>query len=434
MDYQPYFLKGYILKLSSPPIRTNTQVQWKITDDRNGPIGQYSNDNSWTEYSSGPTNPSAARCTTTPPTTRTIYWRSNIDGEIGQSYDLQCAYMPIDAGMNDKPSTITRTLMSREIKYDMGRTKEPNADVDMLQRLMTQLFFLNKGQLSDYVIGQYLTIDDVTYTASKKVNGRARMVPNWSPKADEVKNFQQFAMNIHPPDGNLDIDTIRAMWGQLNLILRAPNGAIDNTDLRYAGWASAAVTAAQLSVPNGLNINLNSNQNGMAQVTAQQVFDQLVVQEGGTHSIAITHPLAVCSVQVGEAVAGRHTYTDDGLGFCKVQPYNSVIANVENLFLPDQNLIAGARILEQCMDKSPHQRDDIVDNNRKPYQVVWDALYKYNSGKYPAVEETELTDRGAVFANNIFFQLYMRLPGPKPYDDSLDSDILNNDTYLPLGR
>jgi hypothetical protein len=140
---------------------------------------------------------------------------------------------------------------------------------------------------------------------------------------------------------------------------------------------NAAIAGTNIAVPTGLKDTHNVD------VTASQMLKALMTKESGsamTHAIALTDPLGTISVGVGEnnvddAGGGVHTYTDFGLGFMKVQPYNN---NGHNLYKPDENILRGTEMFKAALTSANG------DNNpgATAAQKVWFAYIAYNTGRY----------------------------------------------------
>jgi hypothetical protein len=112
-----------------------------------------------------------------------------------------------------------------------------------------------------------------------------------------------------------------------------------------------------------------------APVTSAEVLNAFVLQESsGRHSFALTGPLAFTNVNVGEQrlMSDGHYYTDDGIGFVQIQPYNS---HGLNLYSPTANLQCAARILDTVIN-SPN------NPGTTPQQKIWWGCYIYNAGNW----------------------------------------------------
>ena len=107
-----------------------------------------------------------------------------------------------------------------------------------------------------------------------------------------------------------------------------------------------------------------------------------IAESSGVHSITPIQPLACNNIKIGDPSVkkgrpGFHYFTDFGLGFAQVQPYNADQgAGTYNLYKPDENIIAGAYILKFYQS----QTSSIPGPNAK----VWHAIYGYNSGNVQA--------------------------------------------------
>jgi hypothetical protein len=137
--------------------------------------------------------------------------------------------------------------------------------------------------------------------------------------------------------------------------------------------------------------------------TANQTLDAQVQTEGGKHAYAAPFvPLAVSSIQIGENAVGAgaalHVFTDGGIGFGKVQPYNKA---TRNLYLPDENLLRMAALMNGFVNSAQNPSAGTPDPQ------VWDALYIYNHGGWRPANTTfnqlrAAKDPSAAYADKTF--------------------------------
>lgn len=378
-----YIMKGYMLKLSTPPIQAGTDVTWSIKKGAQE-VGTYHDSGAWTAYNSPLQNK---------PTTPTVYWRSDTAGAIDDTYTITATYRPQGAAAD---KTISRQVKSRLLDPAVAEHRNQfNEDADMAQRAMIQIFYLDKGRLEFYRIGKYDTGTAGFYRSSRTITVKA-----WSPIADEVDNFDWFALG-HFADHSteLKLRVVQGIWTQFSEILQAgAMGQINANDPNYNNWLTAA--AGSLPQPPGFprtNVQI---------LNAQQKKES---PRPGTpwHSWARFDPLAVSSVDIGQALKKDpdHTYTDGGLGFGKVQPYNK---GTRNLYKPDENMLREAGIMNTNIYAADNPGGP--DINAK----VWFGYYRYNAGNYGNGTPAQLRaagEKGAVYADAIF-QNYLQLPLP----------------------
>jgi hypothetical protein len=221
-------------------------------------------------------------------------------------------------------------------------------------------------------------------------------VQHWSAIADEVDNFDHFALGHFQANSHsesLRLATLQGMWDEFDRIYSTPLQGVDTTNESYNFWVDVA--AILITPPEG------------ATVTAAAILRALVQHEsGGTHSYDLSDPLGSNSVQVGTNKAGvgasLHQFTDWGIGFAKVQPFNR---STFNLYAPDENLLRGAEIFNiQLSSASNHEAGDAR---------IWLAYYAYNTGGFGGgtVASARLADAGWAARADAFFDV-LGLPHP----------------------
>lgn len=380
---QDYIMKGYMLKITAPPIQPGTTVEWSI---KKGAVeaGTYHQTGAWTAYNTPLQNR---------PTSRTIFWRSDADGSITDSYLISAKYTPPGS---PNPVTVTRTVQSRLLDPTVPALRDNfNEDTDMVQRAMIQVFFIDKGRLRSYRIGKYDRGAQGYYESSYPRN-----VPQWSPIADEVENFDQFALNNSNHSTTLRLTVVKGIWEQFALILAKPlPSAVTDQHPDFNQWLTDAVNGSGISVPAGFPR------------TPEEVLTfQIKKENNGKHSGDRFDPLAVSSVLVGENYAGSgatlHTYTDDGIGFAKIQPYNR---GTLNIFGPPENILRQGQMMKVNIDGT----QGLFGVNER----VWRAYVRYNAGSYfqnlTAAQlrtGTSTQQRGAKYADAIFNAMGIPLP------------------------
>jgi hypothetical protein len=368
---EEYFMKGYLLKITAPEIKAGTPVAWSITKGDLA-TGTYHQGMAWTNYA---TNLPAI------PTTRTVYWRSDLGGSITDEYNISAAFALPDSGAQ---ATCARKIKSRQLSHTNSlHANGFNEDADMAQRAMIQVFYLDKGRLNVYRPGQY-----DAFASNGFYRSDSHGLRNWSSIADEVGNFRRLAMNTGPRLAvpcPLSLDLVQGIWNQFGLILAAGvQPAQDtNTPDYITNWVPNAITTAELTMPEAFG------------KTSAEVLKALVRQEGGRHSYERSGPLAVSSIQIGEkdsSTGGVHTYTDGGLGYCKVQPYH---AGGRNIYTPQGNLIRGAIILQGNIVA-------VANPGETANEKVWFALFRYNYGSFvPDLTPAELRSAGNPYTRSV---------------------------------
>ncbi|TQE94358.1 MAG: hypothetical protein FKY71_17685 [Spiribacter salinus] len=89
------------------------------------------------------------------------------------------------------------------------------------------------------------------------------------------------------------------------------------------------------------------------------------------HSFTRHDPLAINSVRVGEAAgSAHHTFTDFGIGFGAIQPFNR---GGRNIYIPSENVLRTAELLQIEIDRLP-----AVVTGAKAR--VWATAFAYNQG------------------------------------------------------
>lgn len=350
---EDYFMKGYMLTFTAPEIAAGSAVIWSNTR-AGSPAGTYHAENSWTAY---------AVPLAQPPTGRTMHWRSDTGGAIDDTYKVSATYMPSGGTV---VTTAVRELRSRALDASIPQHSNSfNEDADMAQRVMCQVFYLDKARLDTFRPGQYDSSAQHGFYHSK-LESRSLNLRWWSSISDEVKNFRKFAQNVTPLAAQpLTLPIVQGIWGEFSKVLLAgAQGAITAATPEYeSSWLPSAVQASGLAVPEGFPR------------TPVVLLRSLVRQEGNSHSGVRYAPLAVSNVKIGEAKntnGGMHVHTDGGIGFCKVQPYN---ASTFNIYAPGENLTCGATILLKWMQDSGNP-------GNTPAETVWYALFRYNRGNF----------------------------------------------------
>jgi hypothetical protein len=128
-------LKGYLLILSTGPVKANTDVTWSIKEG-GVETGTYHPDGAWASYNQ----------TITKPTTQPAYWRSDVLSPIDSTFDISVTYTP--EGQNQQV-TINRQLKTRFLAPAVPALNgQFNPDLAILQRAMIDIFAINPGRLS----------------------------------------------------------------------------------------------------------------------------------------------------------------------------------------------------------------------------------------------------------------------------------------------
>ena len=238
-DYVPLrtmlFIKGYMLRFTCPPIQPGTPVTWHVIRARDGlETGSYYQDGAWASYE-----------TPVPkPVTRSVFWRSDLNAPgDGELYSIDCTYTPLGGGNPVTP----RVMWIQSVELDPTVAAYANQFTpagDMAQRTMIQLFYLNKGRLSQYRIGQYDEAAPEVPPGAHEYYRSDRQPPKnqlWSCVADEVHNFDQFALNTAAPSSVLSLATLVGIWTEFKDILAAPlPNEVTKAAAGYANWLAAA--------------------------------------------------------------------------------------------------------------------------------------------------------------------------------------------------
>jgi hypothetical protein len=189
------------------------------------------------------------------------------------------------------------------------------------------------------------------------------------------------------------------LWGEFDQIVAAGTmGEIGPTHEDLPTWVATAATACNLQnvVPAGFPKQ------------ATDILNAMIVVEGRFHSYQRHDPLAYSSVSIGENSGGtpKHTWTDCGLGFGKLQPYNR---GTYNLYKPDENISCMAEFYKPLLQGAP---------GANASEKVWRSVYKYNHGAYDGdktiAQLRSSTDpfekRSAEHADKIFDEMNVTRP------------------------
>ncbi len=140
----------------------------------------------------------------------------------------------------------------------------------------------------------------------------------------------------------------------------------------YATYRTTAVTQSGLDIPDPYS--------------ETALLDGICKKETTTptHCYALHDPLYWNSVKIGEKSVGqgeaRHTYTDAGLGWGSVQPYNR---GARNLYDPQGNM---TRVAEMVKGHLPSA--DAVPGKKSR---IWHAVFGYHRGHtHPTMTPTQL--------------------------------------------
>jgi hypothetical protein len=382
-DSDEYFMKGYMLEFQAPEIEQGTEVTWTVT--RGGTErGTYHPSGQWTDYF----NSLSAK-----PTGRIAYWRSDYAATEAypQTYAIECTY----TDPNGQVQNLSRNIKCRILNPDDPDARDNvNTDTKMVQRAMVQVFGLDKGRLDQWEVGLYRKNWGTPkyYHSTTGGGGSGRQ---WSKIADEVWNYDRFVLGTFGSGTSYSLlpRQVAAIWVQFGLILQA--GAIGEVRLADVNVANV-IEDAELVPPAGFP------------KSAVEIVSALCKKEGGhanpAHSFAPHAPLAVNSIRVGEAKAGQgvdeHSYTDWGIGFGAVQPYN---AAGKNLYHPGDNLLRTAEFFKGILNGAT-----IPPQATGPKSKVWFTCYGYNQGPNaipqnapPSVLRANDTD-GAKYADQVF--------------------------------
>ncbi|MBN2685739.1 MAG: hypothetical protein JXR40_10705, partial [Pontiellaceae bacterium] len=362
-----------------------SEVEWEVSIGENT-NGTYHAGIAWTNYLS---RLAAA------PEANSVCWRAGWrDITMPVEYEITSTFTP--PGTSSELTT-TRIIKSRSLDAtDEALRDHFNEDVDMLQRAMIQVFYLDKGRLDSYRIGRY---DKGSTAGFYHSSLSSRTERDWSSIADEAWNFNKFSLNTATDTAICPVtsSTIEGIWYEFDLILRAEDGvaelsgSITTNHTLFASWQAPVTNVLSGIIP-------------VEDVTPVELMNALIEQESeGTHSYVRHDPLAVCSIGIGEAINNGHVYTDGGIGFCKVQPYNR---GNRNLYQPSGNMIRSAQIIDANIEGV----DTEEPNATTPERQLWYAVFKYNNGSYggyrtPAVLRTlpyNNYDDSAAYADAIF--------------------------------
>lgn len=294
-----------------------------------------------------------------------------------------------------------RRICRRRQVLDPGNAEHSNyfnEDADMVQRAMIQILYLDKGRLTEYRIGKY----------DKNAKGfykRAASKKPWSAIADEVWNMDKFILHTASHSYKATQRQVKAIWDQYRLIMAAGRlaTAINQTTpnvAQYLTYRTTAVTQSGLTFP--------------AAYSEVDCLNYVCKREGtragvATHCYAITGSLYWNSLKIGEnnnATGGTHTYTDGGLGWGSVQPYN---AGSRNLYDPQQNVTKIAEMIEIHYNTAA-----AIQGNKAR---IWHAVYGYH--------------HGSMSLGSTPAQLRINAPEPADYADNVFNRISAPYTPLP---
>lgn len=386
-------MKGYMLGLRAPEIKENTQVTWTV---KKGGVekGTYHPSISWADY-----------FTVLPqkPTTRVVFWRSDYTeaDSLNETYVIKCEYTDPDGNAR----TPTRTIKSRELNPDDPKVRDQkNTDTHMVQSAVIQIFGLDKGRLDQWEPGLYRKNGGNPSFYHSSLATRTNR--NWSKIAEEIWNIDGFIIGTNPAANRshtLMSRQVCAIWNQFQMILEA--GDIGEVRLNDVDVAAAVATAGL--VPPSMDFSAASIVKGICR------------KEGGGqnpyHSRTKHTPLAMNSVRVGEAAIGeganKHVYTDWGIGFAAIQPYN---ADGKNLYKPNENLLRCATFFQSILASNK-----IRSMTLGPKAKVWYGCYGYNQGigaipigGTPSSLRMD-NDKGALYADGVFNYMGVTPPNSK---------------------
>ncbi len=370
-----YFMKGYMLAFVAPETKKDSKVLWTV---KKGGVekGTFHSGGSWINYFP-PLNRK--------PEDRAAFWRSDYEvaDPIAETYVIKCEY-------TDPAGTArmaTRQIQSRELNPDDAEVRDKkNTDTYMVQLAVIQIFGLDKGRLNQWEPGLYRKNG-----GSPPFYNSTRKLPApypWSKIADEIWNVDKFILGSFDPSNRLQSRQIKAIWDQLKMILEAGDiGAVRLNDRNVAD----DINGSGLMPPMGF--------------TAEQIVKGICRKEDGknnpNHSYTKLDHLAINNIRVGEAPgAGGNVYTDWGIGFAAIQPYN---AGGKNLYNPNENLFRCAQIFKEQLTKVPARATG-------PNAQVWYACFRYNQGNVTQGVNNNDTPQslrgrahpGAVYADKVF--------------------------------
>jgi len=373
-----YIMRGYMLKMTCPQPKENTDVTWTIKKGESE-VGTYHQGGTWADYQTA---------LEAKPKTQTIYWRSPYTGgAIDDAYSISASFTTPEG----KDATLTREIRSRELDPDNADHRDNfNEDTDMAQRAMIQMLYLDKGRLDNYRIGKYDKNAQGFYHSS-------RTAGNWSTIADEVYNFDRAARDQASPSYKLGSNQVKAIWDQYQLIMNAGvmASAVDKMSLgedTYNQMVAKAVNDSGLDFPNPY--------------AESQLLDALFFRESSRrHSKDIHAPLYWNSVLISDypsQTGGAHQYTFGALSWGQCWPSN---VPESNFYDKQGGMTGSATHLQWCL-----QQITVPEGNGAR---VWHALYQYNQGSNMQSRDPGwLRDQkdeqgnplypGAVYADNVF--------------------------------
>jgi hypothetical protein len=380
-----YILKGYLLEFVLAASNTGP-VTWtfkKGTEE----VGTFHNGSGWSDYGT-----TIAKGDDT-----VIYWRSDTGGQINDVYTVTATYM-----QDGQQVTTSRTLKSRSMAPDNPDLRDYfNEDVDMLQRVMIQICFLDKGRLDSWEIGKYRDNNTGSYYHST-------VLETYSKIADEIENLGFFACGASETPATRDAlktttyDGAKKdiLWDCFGEIMAAGRyGEITSTTL--GGNYDTTITAKIQAT--GVDNKFRSND---VDVTPLLAIKYIIKHESkNRHSYERNHGGSnlywnSISVGNGKPAADGHNWTDYGLGFMKVQRYNVVLRNTNlNLYKYGDNIEAGCKAFKNAYDdaRTAHPAWG-------PKWTLFDAYGRYNGA-------------GDSYATKVFNDSNIALPDPNDKSD-----------------
>lgn len=357
-----YYLPGYMLRLSVPPIKDGTAVSWSIK--RNGQaVGTYHNGIEWIEYID-PTGPTDER---------TIHWRSDSDlTSLNLTFTVEATYTDPENNLK----TLYATVSSKPINADNQSLKTSyNSHVDMLARALIQAHYLDKGRLTQWERGRYLKNEEVAGSPVYYINDSSQ---TWSRLADETKNFGIFAASAVRSDTyNLLPLDLKRLWEEVENSLQSPyNTQVDVNHPQFNTWVNDAITEWSYNHPQAIGGLTDGSGNPVS--AAQVISAHIMKESSGTHcfNLSTAPALSTTSVKIGEpSAADGHHFTDGGLGFLQIQPYNAVNAQ-KNLYLPSDNINLSTKLMTGLVTQPTNPASGSGDVRAR----LWWALARYNGG------------------------------------------------------